>query len=65
MNDHDELLETAVGAFFQYEKDIEAARKRRTDAFVKALRGTVTGREIAETLGISESYVSKISKGQR
>lgn len=65
MSNHDELLEEAVAAFNQYEKDIEAARKRRTEAFAKALRGTVTGRELAERLGISPTYVSKIYKGQR
>lgn len=65
MSNHDELLEEAVAAFNQYEKDIEVARKRRTEAFAKALRGTVTGRELAERLGISPTYVSKIYKGQR
>lgn len=65
MSNHDELLEEAVKAFNQYEKDLEAARKRRTEAFAKALRGTVTGRELAERLGISPTYVSKIYKGQR
>lgn len=65
MDSHDELLEEAVAAFGQYEKDLEAARKRRSDAFAKALRGPVTGKELADRLGISPAYVSKISKGQR
>ncbi|WP_408934448.1 hypothetical protein [Corynebacterium marquesiae] len=65
MESHDELLEAAAAAFYQYEKDVEEARKRRTEAFAKALRGTVTGRELASRLDISPTYVSKIYKGQR
>lgn len=65
MESHDELLEAAASAFYQYEKDVEEARKRRTEAFAKALRGTVTGRELANRLDISPTYVSKIYKGQR
>lgn len=62
---HDELLDEAVAAYYQFEKDVENARKCRQEAFARALRGPVTGRELAEKLGISPTYVSKIYKGQR
>ena len=64
MSNHDELLALAVEAQRRYESVIEQARRERQDAFIEALRGTVTGREIARETGLSESMVSKIKARQ-
>ena len=65
MESHDELLEAAVAAQYRYEMLVAQARNERQEAFKAALRGTVTGREIAKATGLSESHVSRISKGER
>lgn len=57
---HDELLALAVESQRRYESVIERAKRERQDAFIEALRGTVTGREIARETGLSESTVSAI-----
>lgn len=61
---HDELLDDAVAAQHRFESVIAKARKARQDAFLAALRGTVTGREIAKATGLSESTVSAIKAGK-
>ncbi|OFN80051.1 hypothetical protein HMPREF2526_06050 [Corynebacterium sp. HMSC070E08] len=64
MESHDELLEAAIAAQTNYENVLEKARTARQAAFQAALRGTVTGREIAKATGLSESLVSKIKAGK-
>lgn len=64
MESHDELLEAAVAAQYQYEATLIKARNERRKVFQAALRGTVTGREIAKATGLSESLVSKIKAGK-
>ena len=65
METHDELLKAAVAAHREYLETLEAARNKRENAFRNAIRGPVTGREIAKATGLSESHVSRISKGER
>ena len=65
MKSHDELLEAAIAAHRDYLKTLEDARSKREKAFRDAIRGPVKGREIASKTGLSESQVSRISKGQR
>ena len=62
---HDELLAAAVDAYRSYELTVEQAKRERTEAFQRALRGPVSGREIADELGISQSMVSRIAAGKR
>lgn len=64
MESHDELLEAAVAAQYQYEATLIKAQKERRRVFQAALRGTVTGREIAKATGLSESTVSAIKAGR-
>ena len=64
METHDELLEAAVAAQRRYEMLVAQARNERQEAFKAALRGTVTGREIAKATGLSESTVSAIKAGR-
>ncbi|MCK6083050.1 hypothetical protein KZX32_06040 [Corynebacterium kefirresidentii] len=64
MESHDELLEAAIAAQYRYEMLVNQAKRERQDAFKAALRGTVTGREIAKATGLSESLVSKIKAGK-
>lgn len=59
MESHDELLEAAVAAHHELEK----AKELRKSAFLRAIRGPVKGREIAEATGLSESQVSRIARG--
>ncbi|HAT1156499.1 TPA: hypothetical protein NJV00_000851 [Corynebacterium striatum] len=59
METHDELLEAAVAAH----RELEQAKELRKSAFLKALRGPVKGREIAEATGLSESQVGRIARG--
>ena len=64
MSNHDELLEEAVAAQWRYEMLVEKAKPERSEAFRRALAGTVTGREIAKATGLSESTVSAIKAGR-
>lgn len=64
MESHDELLEAAIAAQYRYEMLVAQARNERQKAFKAALRGTVTGREIAKATGLSESTVSAIKAGR-
>ena len=61
----DELLAAAIEAQQQYERGVEKLRENRARAFRAAFVGPVTGREIAEATGLSESYVGRIAKGER
>ena len=61
---HDELLEDAVAAQWRYEMLVEKAKRERSEAFRRALAGTVTAVELGKKLGISNSHVSRIAKGQ-
>ena len=59
MSNHDELLALAVEA----QKALEDAKVARKDAFLRAIRGPVKGREIADATGLSESQVGRIARG--
>ena len=63
--DHDELLAAAVEAHREYAKETARLREARARAFQAAFFGPVTGREIAEATGLSESYVGRVAKGER
>ena len=65
MESHDELLQAAIAAHYDYLQTLESARSKREEAFMRAIRGPVSGREIAAGTGLSESQVSRISKGKR
>lgn len=62
---HDELLAAAVEAHREYVHETARLRDVRARAFRAAFLGPVTGREIAEATGLSESYVGRIAKGER
>ena len=62
---HDELLAAAVEAHRDYERGVARLKVARARAFRTAFLGPVTGREIAEATGLSESYVGRIAKGER
>lgn len=64
MESHDELLQAAIAAQQDYERAVDSARAERREAFRKALRGTVTGRELARETGLSESTISAIKAGK-
>lgn len=64
MESHDELLAAAVAAQEEYLAVVEQARRKRHVAFQKALRSTVTGRELARQTDLSESTVSAIKAGR-
>ena len=53
----DELLAAAVQAQKDYEQGKAELAARRAKAFKEAFLGPVSGREIAEATGLSESYV--------
>lgn len=61
---HDQLLADAVRAHKEFVAAVEEARLRRQIAFRTATTNTVTGREIAEATGLSESTVSAIKAGK-
>lgn len=61
---HDQLLADAVRAHEEFVITVEEARMRRQVAFRAATTSTVTGREIAEATGLSESTVSAIKAGK-
>lgn len=61
---HDELLDEAIAAHIEHMRIIEESRARRSKAFAVALRSTVTARELAKAIGISDTQVTRISKGQ-
>lgn len=62
---HDELLQAAVAAQQRYETLVAQAKAERREAFHHALRGPVKAREIAEAVGLSESMIGKIARGER
>lgn len=62
---HDQLLDTAISAHEELIQATELLKVQRQQAFRRAIAGPVTAREIANKLGISESYVGKIAKGLR
>lgn len=61
---HDDLLAEAVAAHEAYKRGVEELKAMRREAFARALRGTVTGRELAAGVGLSETRVSRISRGR-
>lgn len=61
---HDELLAAAVQAQRKFEATVDEARVERRKVFQDALRSTVTGRDIANATGLSESTVSAIKAGR-
>lgn len=65
LTDHDELLSAAIDAHRKYEAGVAELKAARARAFRAAFIGPVTGREIAEATGLSESYVGRIAKGER
>ena len=61
---HDELLEAAVAAQWRYEMVVAQAKAERTEAFRAAFRGPVSAREIAKHVGMSDTQVKRIARGE-
>lgn len=61
---HDELLAAAVEAQREYVDGMEQLRAQRTRAFKRALAGTVTAVELAGNVGMSNTQVARIARGQ-
>ena len=64
MTDHDELLAAAVQAHREFEAGVAELKARRTKAFKRALTGTVTAVELSKDVGMSNTQVSRIARGQ-
>lgn len=64
MCDHDELLKRAVSAQREYEAGVAELKAQRTKAFKRALAGTVTAVELSKDVGMSNTQVSRIARGQ-
>lgn len=64
MSNHDELLEEAVAAQWRYEISIEKAKEERAKVFRRVLAGPVTAVELGKELGLSNSHVARIARGQ-
>lgn len=61
---HDELLREAITAQAEFESGLERLRAQRTRAFKRALAGTVTAVELADKVGMSNTQVARIARGQ-
>lgn len=61
---HDELLRAAIAAQTEFEAGMERLRRQRTGAFKRALAGTVTAVELSREVGMSNTQVARIARGQ-
>lgn len=64
MSKREELLEAAVQAHRDYVRVVAEAKAARTGAFRAAILGPVTAAELARHTGMSDTQVTRISKGQ-